>query len=155
MADQATSTSIKEAAPKSLPPHAFWSLNRQVVTLSAAAPPGYPSDPQSGFIGSRQRTAIEKALQCEAYARLGTANELPREFTPYHWARLEGYTAKGENEVYSWVNGQGLYAGKFTGLFNQVHIQKGFSPSTLGGTGDFVIYSTMAYLIKLGFKPKK
>ncbi len=94
-----------------------------VQPLSDTPPTGYPSGP--GFQGSHPRSSSEGGA-CFNYAPLGKSgtNFSP----PFHFYRSEGTDLNGV-PVYSWVNG---------------------NPSTPGGTGNSVVYSTAGYMQGLG-----
>jgi RHS repeat-associated protein len=99
--------------------------NGNVQPLQDTAPPGYPSDPGSGFMGSHPRDPNApgegKNDACYNYAPPFDSRTKP--FLPFHFARYEGNDLNG-NRVYSWVNG---------------------NSNTPGGTGNNVMYTTAPY----------
>lgn len=109
----------------------FRDLKGRLVFLSADLPPGYPAN--KGFIGTRQRGFSEQAQQCAMYAYSVDWSRVQR-FNFGHYARLEGKTMDGKQAVYSWVNGL---------------------PDTEGGSGSFIMYTTLEYLESVGFIPAK
>ena len=107
----------------------FRDLKGKVVHLSADVPAGYPSS--KGFVGTRKRSLSEQFQQCAMYAYSVDRSRVQR-FSYGHFARLEGKTMDGDGSVFSWVNGL---------------------PDTQGGTGPYVMYTTLAYLESIGFRP--
>ena len=97
----------------------------KVQPLQDEAP--YSSDPNLGFMGSRRRNPKAKGEMgaCYDYA----LNRPNWKFAaPFHFYSPSGFTADGI-PVYSWVNG---------------------TPTTPGGTGDVVIYSSEGYMRSQG-----
>lgn len=107
---------------------AFRDLKGQLVTLLAELPAGYP--PNKGFVGTQKRNSSEQSQLCVNYAYSVDWRRV-RRFNHFHFARLAGQTADGKEPVYSWVSGL---------------------PDTDGGTGPYVMYTTMAYLESIGFR---
>jgi RHS repeat-associated protein len=97
----------------------------KVQPLQDEAP--YSADPNLGFMGSRRRNPKAKGEMgaCYDYA----LNRPNWKFAaPFHFYSPSGFTADGI-PVYSWVNG---------------------TPTTPGGTGDVVIYSSEGYMRSQG-----
>lgn len=133
MPDRAAIRSNTSGASTFTPPMpaqcSFRDLKGKVVYLSADLPPGYPSN--KGFLGTRRRSLSEQFQQCAMYAYSVDSKRVQR-FNFGHFARLEGKTMEGDGSVFSWVNGL---------------------PDTQGGTGPYVMYTTLAYLESVGFRP--